>query len=769
MAQPGTRPEVPATVPTQDRIVPLEATVNGAAAGSWPFVERQGLLYVSKDALDEWRLHLRGEMQPITVRGSEFWPLNGIPGFNAKVNYASLSIELTFSPDAFTGTQLKAARELERPKPSPVLPSVFLNYDLNYQRSTSRGQPSEDLGAVLEAGVSNNWGVFTSTQVGRNLTNAPTGQPSGWVRLETTYTKNLPESNLTLRLGDSATKVGLWGRNLYYGGVQFGTNYALSPGFLTQPLPLFTGVSAAPSTVELYVNDVLRKVSQVPTGPFAIDNNNLGLTGAGEARIVVRDILGREVVMVQPFFTSANLLAVGLDDWSAELGATRENLGDESWNYGHRFASATWRRGLTDSFTGELRGEVSRSHTAFGAGAIAALPGDIMARAAIVRSRHDAAGSGHFWTLGLERQWLATALSLQVLGASRSYRELGMSATFPPTRLQWAARITHTFGRSTVGLALARIERYDEPSVTTVGANYTMRLAGGSMLNMNVSRVFGPESGTSFGMTLQVPLDNTRSIAGTFTSHSGVQDYYVTATQLGGGADGHDLGWRVLGGRLNDERHAEAGMDYTGRYGRLYSDISTSSSQHSFRLGASGGMALAAGRLFLAPRLDQSFAVAEIKGYAGVGIGLGSNATTVTDQRGIAFIPYLSPYQANQVRLDPRDLPISAELDSIEQVIVPSWRSAVKIDFPVRSGRGALVRIHQENGEPIPAGATVQIAGDKEEFFVGRRGEAFVTGLQEANRLAVRWKDGRCEVDVSLPAANDETVPRIGPLTCRVR
>ena len=35
--------------------------------------------------------------------------------------------------------------------------------------------------------------------------------------------------------------------------------------------------------MELYVNDVLRKVQQVPTGPFVIDNS-LGLTGSGETR-----------------------------------------------------------------------------------------------------------------------------------------------------------------------------------------------------------------------------------------------------------------------------------------------------------------------------------------------------------------------------------------------------------------------------------------------------------------------------------------------------
>jgi outer membrane usher protein len=118
------------------------------------------------------------------------------------------------------------------------------------------------------------------------------------------------------------------------------------------------------------------------------------------------------------------------------------------------------------------------------------------------------------------------------------------------------------------------------------------------------------------------------------------------------------------------------------------------------------------------------------------------------------------------VRLNAQDLPISAEVDSIEQIVVPSWRSAVKVEFPVRSGRAALVKIHQEDGEPVPAGAVVRIQGQKDEVYVGRRGEAFVTGLQPANELQVRWRDGGCGFRLVLPAANDEVL-RLGPVTCR--
>ena len=109
-------------------------------------------------------------------------------------------------------------------------------------------------------------------------------------------------ADLTLRLGDSATRAGLWGRNVYFGGIQLGTNYALTPGFLIQPLPLLSGISAAPSTVELYVNDVLRKVQQVPTGPFVIDNT-LGLTGSVRTRRLAKQTAFALAVVISGGFS----------------------------------------------------------------------------------------------------------------------------------------------------------------------------------------------------------------------------------------------------------------------------------------------------------------------------------------------------------------------------------------------------------------------------------------------------------------------------------
>jgi len=770
MAQDTPPNPVSSTQPIQStppRMMPLEITVNGAASGSWVLMERGGVLYAPADAFEEWRVNRRANAEPVMHQGQTWFALTAVPGFSAQLNSANQSLELKFSPQAFAATRL-TQRLAERPKITPSVLAGFFNYDLNYTSTNIRGNAAtQDLGALLEFGVSNNWGVLTSTYAARNLIGTDPLAQRSVRRLETTFTRDLLEDNLTMRLGDSSTRSGAWGRSVYFGGFQISRNFGLSPGFISQPFPVVRGLSSAPSTVELYINDALRQTSQVPTGPFAIDNFPL-LTGNGQARVVVRDVLGRETVLVQDFFSHASLLEEDLSDWSFEAGAVRRNLGTRNADYGQRFASGIWRYGINKSLTVETRGEYGQSTQGAGIGLVYALPYGLLGQGAVATSRDASAGRGQQWLAGVERTSLRHGFSLRSEGASRGYRQIGQDATVLPYQHQLSGNYTYSSERfGAIGVGYARINSYDRGPLTTYSANYSIRVGARSSLSFNAVRVTGRNglaNSTSAGVSLLIPLENQISLSSSLSSRSGQTDGYVSASKSVRGDTG--LGWRTLAGQRTGQNYAEGGLYYQGSKGLVTADVNASAAQQTLRLGAQGGLVGIDGQLFTTRRVQESFALVEVPGYAGVGVGFQGNVLARTDKDGKALVPRLLPYQPNSIRLDPSELPISAELDSIEQVVVPGNRSGVIVKFPVRSGRAALIKIIFDDGEPAPAGAEIELVGDKQEFFVARRGEAFITGLQSTNQLQLTWNKSRCTLSVTLPAGALDDIARVGPLTC---
>ncbi len=755
---------------TKDVFRPLDVTVNGAKAGDWVLLERTGVLYAPQAAFAEWRVSLRPTAQSIDIKGQPYFALSSVPGYEAKIDFSTQSLALTFSPETFALT-LKQEESLARPKLDPVLPSAFLNYDVNYSASQFAGTPNAyNLGALVELGISNNAGLLTSSAAGRNLIrNGGDNASPSWVRLETTFTRDFADINATLRLGDSITRGSLLGRNVYFGGVQYGTNFALTPGFISQPLPTISGLSAAPSTVELYVNNVLRQTTNVPTGPFTLTNLPT-FNGGGEARLVVRDLLGRETVVTQPFFSSAQLLAPGLQDWSVEAGALRRDLGIVNAAYGAGFASGTYKRGLNSELTLEGRAELSRDLQTLSAGVIGVLPGQLLGRAALMTSRTAAQGSGNQWLLGAEYSQNQVNIGLQIQSASIHFRQLGLDSLSQPVRLQVAGNIGYfTDSKNSISAGFAVIDRFDNTRVSTLTAGYNLRIFERGNLQISAGRAIDGVAANFVGMTLSLPLDTNIITSAGLMRRSGQFSSYATATS--NTLEDKTIGWRVLASQQADSQtqtnRAEAGLTYVSRYALLNGDASSSGGQTAIRLGASGGLLAADGRLFASQKLSDSFALVDVPGYPDLNISLGGRKLARTNANGVAIIPRLAPYQANAIRLDTNELPISAEIDNIEQTAVPASRSGVKLLFASRPGRAALLTLQFDDGEAAPVGATLHVGDESQEFYVARRGQAYLTGLLATNRITLKWQGQQCVLDVTLPPLVNDDIARMGPLVCK--
>lgn len=744
---------------------PLDITVNRTPVGQWMLLEQDGGLYANPETLKEWRLLIPAGIAPISYRKQPWIALFALPGYRARFDYANQAMELEFAPSAFAGTQL-ATTAPEPPPLSPTASAVFLNYDISHVMSKSVGFGSaHDTGALTELGLSLAGGTLISSQVGRNLSSSDPSLKADWKRLETTWTRDFRDNRLSLRIGDTSTHGSMWGRSVYFGGFQIGTNYGLTPGFTTQSIPTLSGSAVGPSTVDLYVNNVLRQTANVPAGPFTIENFNQ-LTGAGTANIVVRDVLGRETVISKSFFSNANLLEAGLSDWSVSTGRQRYNLGLENADYRDAFASGLYRRGIHKELTLEGRADLSSARKTMGLGANAALPFQALFQSAIAMSQDKDAGKGAKLLLGIDQQSLRSGFGVKAIVASPQYRELGFAASELPYKQELSFNVRRSFDDlGSVGMSMAKVGKYDGNHYSVLSLNYALRVGERGSLYFGADRVSGQSSGHTFNIAFVLPLDKKQTLsANTSASKNGTDSYAGVNTPID---QDTGFGWRALGGTKAHQNFAEAGLYFQGDKGFVSADLSSNPVSQVARFNAQGALVAMEGHVFASRRLQESFALVEVKGYPDVGVGFQGTTFSHTDKNGLTLIPRLQPYQINNIRLNANDLPFSAEIDNIEQQATPAWRSGVKVTFPVRSGRGALIKIVLEDGQPAPAGTQVELPGDNKEFFVARRGEAFVTGLQANNSLTLIWKGQRCSLAVALPPGQPDEIPRVGPLTCK--
>lgn len=745
-----------------ERLVVYEVTVNGESVGSWPLIARQDGWFASEEALRAWRVLVRDDAPRLARHAQRWLALNSLPGYRTQEDPTSQTLALYLNPIVFETTRL-SSDAAATPGPSPVEPALFLNLEVNYTRIQARhtGSP-QDLSAFSEIGWSSAAGVLTSTVIGRQALGGNGGQSGmpDWVRLETTFTRQGLEGEPTLRVGDSVTRTGLTGRSVYFGGLQWGTDNDAATGVGRGPRSVIGGTAATPGTVELFVNDVLRQTARVPSGPFAIDVPPL-LGSDGQVRVVVRDLMGRETVIAQPIFQVTNQLEEGSRDWNVAVGAVRQRLGLRSNDYGERFAAGLLRMSLNKTLTTEWQGHWSEQSKSLGMGISWALPHlGLGFLAGLTASRGRDGTAGGEWLMGAEMRRGPHSARLRITRRDTGHRALGEA--FGQAMTSAIAHYALAVGPgTTLGLGMARVQPLNQAPIATYSVSVGKRLAGGASVNVIAARTQGQVSASQLTLAFQMPLPGQTAHTLHLARRNNALDAYVSAS---GSED--RTSWRVQAGRQDDRDHAEAGLWQVTDTNLWSANLSANAQSQALRLGWQGGLVAMGGRVHATRKVNGSFALVEVPGIEGAQVGPYGDKQTTTASDGFALVTDLTPNVPTPVRLDPESLPLGADVPTLESIAVPRWRSGVRLRFPVRAGRSALVQLRSPNGLPLRAGTEVKVDNALPPFLVGPRGEAFITGLTGLHRLSVQGDGINCHTQLAMPTGSMQEVERIGPLTC---
>ena len=744
-------------------------------------------------------------------------PLSRIPGLVYRYHEANQSVAITIPARGLAVQALDVAQG-PRIEAEDIVPGTgaLLSYSVFLAGTANDKDPNdEDRNRALRysgASVSLDGRLYGGLgELRQTLLASHDGRGTRGIRLDTTLTRIVPGKRLALTAGDAITGGLAWSRPVRFGGLQVQRNFTMRPDLVTLPLPSVSGTALVPSSLDLYINGTQSFSSRVSEGPFRIDNLPT-VTGNGEARVVLRDLQGREIETVTPFFASNRLLRPGLSEYSVEIGVPRYGYGKRSFGYsGDPFVSMSGRLGLRGPITVEGHAEVASGLLLAGGGATIPVGRvGVIGGAAAGSVGHGVGGLVH---ASFESGFGAIRLNIESLRTFGDYSDLatldavredfgrGRGSRAPPIpgdgldlsrrRAFAAARPARATERISIGAPVPGIggslslayayerrhaveQRLDLGELGdagerrgTVSASYSRTLFGAMSLNISGYGGLGRGSGlrrSGVFAGLSLPLGGRSNASIGFSRDAGRT---ATTIDLAHAADVEpgSVGWR-LSASESERRFLNAAIDYRTRVATFRAQVTQNGGSRSGSLGVEGAVVVDRA-LFAAPRIERSFAIVDA-GAPGVPVTYQNRPVGRSRKDGLLLVGDTRPFERNAIAIDLTRLPPDALAPQSVRTFRPAGPGGVRIDFVVRRPRDqAMLHLVDHLGVDMPVGAEVRI-NDGELQTLGFDGLALATGLKGRNVAKVRHRGRACQISFAfVPETAGTTMPRIGTLMCR--
>lgn len=700
-------------------------------------------------------------------------------GIDYKLDHENSRLDMALSDDQRVTRTYDGRGDRKRPEATSDW-GALVNYDLfgaYFKDDKDWDFSFSGANLTLDARVFTPLGVFTQTGiVGMRYGGWEEFRQSDVTRLDTTFSYANPDGPSMYRAGDAISGSLPWTRPIRIGGIQIQRDWALRSDIVTAPLPFLVGSAAVPSTVDIYVNGSRRYSHEVDSGPFRLDN--IPVTGSGDARVVVRDVTGKEVEGTLPLFATNRMLAPGLWDYSFEMGFARRGYGVAGGDYhGKPVGLGSVRYGLTQSVTLE-------GHAEGGAGLVNGGLGALMSTSRFGQVTASVSGS-HFsgfgaqasatWeimlpysvrlSLGTQRTFgnfedLASVSALWQGSGCKPNGQTCLSGTShgaiydprPPKAVDRVAlSMPIPFDDSSLSVGFVQVQQANGETSRIVTGTYSRKLPWEGSLYASVFSDFGDRRTTGAYVGMSIPLgERTRASVSGVQNRDATRELFVEASRTIRDEDG-DYGWRVRSSLREERQSVEASGAYRSSYGRVGATARTDGSAISGSAEMKGAIALMGGGVLVGNTVTDGFAVVDV-GAPGVKVLNNDRLIGATDLRGRLMVPNLRAYEENKISVDPADLPLETEIAETEKIVVPRWRSGVIARFGVSIGtKAATVVLSDTDGNPLPVGSTGVIEGGSEEFVVGYDGRAYVRELTENNTVVISMGENKCRASFPYP------------------
>ena len=743
----------------------LEVKLNGRSTGSvMRFVQLPGTTGLRAHADDLRTLGLL----PGAAAGQDDLDLDRLPGLAYTYDAAAQSIDLRVG-DAMRTPFVVETRPTRAIGAGSASPGAVVNYDL-YTRFGAGAQTS----LLTEARYFNEHGVFSSTALAQLQ-----GPRRSLLRYDTSWSHADPATLKSLQVGDFISRSVPWSRSIRMGGVEWRKNFDLRPDVLTYPVPQIGGSAVVPSSVALYVNQMQQYAGTVPDGPFVL-NQVAGLNGAGQATLVTRDALGREVATSIPLYIDTRLLAPGYDDYAFGVGMVRRDYGLRSLSYAPQPAvTGSLRRGLSGRITLEAHGEASPRLANGGVGALIRL-GDVgVVNGAVAASRAGGAIDGSGVQASVGYQYLSPRYSIdaQSTRASGKYADLGSLEGTLVTRANDRVTVNASLPRGqNLSLSYVGLRLGSAPTARIAALAYGVQLTPRSNLTVNAYSDLDHRNARGLMATLSLTLPGRVGASATVGSQSGGTSRTLALARAGEVAA--SPGWSLQQGAQNGSSYLQGQAQYVGSTAQYSGALQHNDGRTQGSLGMTGSVVAMNGRVLPARQTGTAFALVST-GLPDVRVLHENRPIGRTDRYGDLLVPDLVPYAVNRLGIDADELPLELQVNRTSLEVVPQRLAGVLAQLQVERYDSATAHIVDAAGKPVPTGATVSFGNGAASTIVGYDGVVFVPQVQPENLLTLDWPaqegapgaagttgPGHCVVRFTYDIRTAAPGATLGPLVC---
>jgi outer membrane usher protein len=743
------------------------------------FREPDGRLQIRREQLAGIGIEAPGSGKPSDLIGMET-----LPGLSMRYDEAGQKLHLAV-PD-----RLRLAREYnlrgidnEKIELSKEYGTV-LNYNVfgTSARGYSKASRIYNTGSLsLDARAFSPYGMVQSSVIaGQSLVQ------QGFLRLETAYVFASRDSMTQTTIGDSISGGLNWTRPIRFGGGQFSKSLALRPDLVTSPLPNVSGSAAVPSTVDVYVDNVRIASQEVGAGPYRI--TNLPVSGStGTARVVVRDVTGRETVTALPFYTSAKLLRQDAMDYSLDAGFARQNYAMTSFDYSRRVMGiASGRYGLRDWITLEGQASAAVGFSGIGLGATINAGQFGVFSGALAGSRHAGQLGGMSyasWELGLRGVFVGMSTQrtfgqfedIASVTARRTPQTLSANLTDAAFyALNRSPLMPKAMDRLTLGFPVAglnvnlsanliNIERAEGDRSRLLMLTYSHTLA--SRYNLFASAFSDIGSRRQIGLTAGLSFtlgDNLLATATLGGSHNERSASFEVA-KAAGPEDG-SYGWRAYNNEGSFKRRG-AQVSANTPYARTSAGLRLDNSSLGGYGEIDGALVVSPSGVFATRRVQDAFAVVDV-GAPDVEVLHENRPVGRTGRNGRLVIPDLQSLQRSKIAINPDTMPAHSHATITEALVMPSLRGSATLNIRTMQERDtAMVEIVDANGKHFPVGTRVVLKETGAASVIGYGGAAYLTEIGDINTLDVETEAQPCVVSFKRKDRADDH-GKVGPLTC---